>query len=278
MATAVHELHHLEYRNAGDRECVPARRFWQLAPAGLERRELTYHSPATAELEDQIVVLGGGGVLNPHDWSQVIEPLIERHNRVIAWSVGHHHDHYHFDPAEVGDWRASISSYEDDYPLERLWMASVRDAGTRFDLVPCSSCMSEVFSREYPVRHEAVVYGQGALEPIAIDGLPTMLNTWEASLDEIAAFLGSGECVITNSYHGAYWALLLGRRVLVYEPWCSKWLLTPWELETCDRRNWQRRRRRARAHPGALADARRRNRSFAARVFGALAELPGAAG
>lgn len=98
-----------------------------------------------------------------------------------------------------------------------------------------------------------------------------MFNTWEASLPEIAAFLGSGETVITNSYHGAYWALLLGRRVLVYEPWCSKWLLTPWKLTFCDRTNWRRRLRRARAHSGALADARARNRAFARRVFAALA-------
>ena len=269
--TPVYELHHLEYRNAGDRECVPLQRFWGLASPTLERHEISYHSKQAAELENELVVLGGGGVLNPFDWPKVIVPLLERGNRVMAWAIGHHHDHFHFDPAEVGDWRASIERYEQEYALERLWIASVRDAGTRFEYVPCSSCMSEAFDGDYEPRHKTVIYGQGALDPIEIDGLPTMLNTWEASLEEILAFLGSAECVITNSYHGAYWATLLGRRVLVYEPWCSKWLLTPWPLTTCNRRNWRRRRRRAKAPPAMLADARGRNRAFAARVFEALA-------
>ena len=272
MSRRVHELHHLEYRNAGDRECVPLRRFWDLAPATLAYEEASYHSDAARELRDELVVLGGGGVLDPHDWPQVIEPLLERGNTVIGWSIGHHHDHYHFDPAEHGDWRRSVADYAEQYQLDRLRLAGVRDAGTGFDLVPCSSCMSPVFDRDYEITSETVVYGQGALEPIAIEGLPTMLNTWEKELDEIAAFLGSAECVITNSYHGAYWSLLLGRRVLVYEPWCSKWLLTPWDLVTCNRRNWRRRRRRARAEPGLLDDSRRRNRAFAKRVFSVLAE------
>ncbi len=179
MSRRVYELHHLEYRNAGDRECVPLRRFWDLAPATLAYEEASYHSDAARELRDELVVLGGGGVLNPHDWPQVIEPLLERGNTVIGWSIGHHHDHYHFDPAEHGDWRRSVADYAEQYPLDRLRLAGVRDAGTAFDLVPCSSCMSPVFDREYEITNETVVYGQGALEPIAIEGLPTMLNTWE---------------------------------------------------------------------------------------------------
>jgi len=270
----VYELHHLEYRNAGDRECVPLVRHWDLASAGLERRELSLHSDETAQLRGQTVVLGGGGVLNPHDWPRVVVPLVERGNRVIAWAIGHHHDHYHWSAAEIGDWRTSPADYESRYPLDRLAMASVRDAGTRFEYVPDSSCASAVFDRDYAIEHRAVVYGQGALDPIAIEGLPTILNTWEYPFEQIAAFLGSGECVITNSYHGAYWALLLGRKVLVYEPWCSKWLLMPWRITTCDRRNWRRRLRRARGAPDDVLDeSRRRNRDFAERVF-ELIETP----
>jgi hypothetical protein len=81
--------------------------------------------------------------------------------------------------------------------------------------------------------------------------------------------------VLTNSYHGAYWAALLGREVLVFEPWNSKWLLTPWDFTHCNRNDWRERRAEARRFPWALADARRRNILFARRVF---SELDRAAG
>jgi hypothetical protein len=94
-----------------------------------------------------------------------------------------------------------------------------------------------------------------------------MSNIGQASLADVCAFLGSGRCVLTNSYHGAYWAALLGREVLVFEPWNSKWLLTPWRFTHCMRSDWRAKRLEARAFPWALADARRRNILFARRVF-----------
>ena len=45
----------------------------------------------------------------------------------------------------------------------------------------------------------------------------------EFNLDEnkTIEFIGSGDVVVTNSYHGAYWATLLGKVVVAF-PWASK--------------------------------------------------------
>jgi hypothetical protein len=217
-------------------------------------------------LENQLIVLGGGGLLNPFDWPWIVLSLLERGNRVIAWGIGHHHDHVHYPADEIGDWRASIADYERRYPLEQLWLASVRDAGTPFDLVPDSSCMAREFDRSHTPVRDLVIFDQATVGEIPVDG-PRMSNIGDASLAEVCAFLGSGRCVLTNSYHGAYWAALLGREVLVFEPWNSKWLLTPWPFVSCDRDDWREQRPRARSFPWALRDARLRNVRFARRVF-----------
>ena len=41
-------------------------------------------------------------------------------------------------------------------------------------------------------------------------------------MDQTIELLGSAETIITNSYHGAYWGALLGRKVIVTEPWSTK--------------------------------------------------------
>ena len=40
-------------------------------------------------------------------------------------------------------------------------------------------------------------------------------------MEKVLDFLGSGETVLTSSYHGVYWATLLGRKVLAF-PFSSK--------------------------------------------------------
>lgn len=44
--------------------------------------------------------------------------------------------------------------------------------------------------------------------------------------NETVAFLGSSEVVLTTSYHGLYWATLLGRKVVVLE--ASMYKLQSW--------------------------------------------------
>jgi len=69
------------------------------------------------------------------------------------------------------------------------------------DWVPCVSCMSPLFDEEYPITGAAVPYYCG------IHNIGT--------LDEALRQIGSGETVVTDSYHGAYWAMLLGRKIIL---------------------------------------------------------------
>ena len=49
------------------------------------------------------------------------------------------------------------------------------------------------------------------------------MGNGSGDLNGALAFLASGETVITSTYHGAYWGLMLGRKVIVV-PWATKFL------------------------------------------------------
>lgn len=269
----VYGLHHQDNRNIGDRECRPLSYFAHLAGRGVSLEEMSLTSPDVRLLRDEIVVLGGGGLLNPWCWNTVIRPLHERGNTLVAWGIGHHHDTvpaHQYGPEPVTDWRQSIATYETDYPLDIFALCGIRDRTPFTKWVPCCSCMSPAFDRVVGPGRPAVIYEHGILDPIAITGPPRMTNVGAAPLDEVLDFLGSGEVVITNSYHGAYWATLLGRRVLVYEPWNSKFALLYFPLTTCTRRNWLQKLDEAVGYPRALERCRERNRTFAREVFDAI--------
>ena len=128
---------------------------------------------------------------------------------------------------------------------------------------PCASCMSPLFDASYEIRHEAVLFTNGDRAtarryPVNVPGLPHKTN--HGSLEEIIAFLGSADLVVTNSYHGAYWATLLGRRVVVVGAYSSKFY--GFRHQPSIGGDWSR----ARAHPEALDECRIATREFADRV------------
>lgn len=99
-----------------------------------------------------------------------------------------------------------------------LTLVGTRDWGDeRFQFAPCVSCLSPEFDKPAEPKHEVVAYLHKWQTPkmgLEMDhNVPVMTNEG----DDFAAairFLASGETVVSNSYHGVYWALLLGKRVL----------------------------------------------------------------
>lgn len=220
--------------------------------------------PRLKKLRGERIVLGGGGMLHPWPWRNVVEPLLRNNNTVIAWGIGHHHDGVHTDGGRrMADWRGSELRMARDYDFSRFALVGLRDRVPGHTHVPCVTCMHPALDIDSPPRHEVVIYEHGALDPIRIDAGPRLKNTGAHSMETVLDHLRSGHMVITNSFHGAYWAQLLGRRVLVYEPWCSKfWLMQPRPV-FCTEDNWQTQAREAEPTPGLLAQCRAANRSFA---------------
>lgn len=97
-------------------------------------------------------------------------------------------------------------------------LIGTRDWGDkRFIWAPCVSCMAPQFDIASPPKHKLVFYyhaGKTAAQGITIPkNIPSLSNNAN-SLEEALNFISSGEIVVSNSYHGVYWALLMGRKVL----------------------------------------------------------------
>jgi hypothetical protein len=159
-----------------------------------------------AAIPSEVAIVGGGGLLSTYE-----SELSNLKHRVIIWGAGANHH---------GETQLRYPPW-----LEDCALVGVRDYGTRFRWVPCASCMSALFDkyRSRPPEREVVVYRHSLqwLDTIPTDlQLPTLTNQ-EMSFENVLAFLASAEVVITSSYHGAYWATLLGRKVIA-APFSSK--------------------------------------------------------
>ncbi len=109
--------------------------------------------------------------------------------------------------------------------IDRCSLIGTRDFGgasideTKVVFCPCASAMNRAFDiQRPPPRHRVVcfLHHNKAIDPIDLfDGFPTM-NNYSCFTDALD-FLSSGEVVITNSYHGLYWATLLGKKVICLE-------------------------------------------------------------
>lgn len=128
--------------------------------------------------------------------------------------------------------------------------------------VPCASAMSPLFDNPAPPRHDVVFfYHAKKSADIAFDtGIPTLSNDVE-TMAEAIAFLASGATVVTNSYHGTYWAMCLGRRVLCL-PFNRKFDHFPEAPVRSTPADWVKDISKAQARPGLLQLARCANQQF----------------
>ena len=196
-------LHLTKGSNVGDIESGPYRYFSEKVP------EIDLSDAHPDVINGADLVLGGGGLLI---FSNVLYEIYKnRIGRLVVWGVGLN-DH--------------SKQYDDSFPpwIGEADLIGVRDWGKGYRWVPCASCMSPLFDREYDVKHDVVAYlradGWDKDARTVLAGFPRLFNT--ALLKEVIAFLGSGQTVVMTSYHGAYWASLLGRKVIVWNPFSSR--------------------------------------------------------
>ena len=244
-------VHRCDIHNIGDWFSTPVFYFDPLRE--VDRLDIWTTDFTPELLEDKIVVLGGGGLFGNVDFEARLQQIIDAHPRdLIAWGPGHNrHD------------GSSI-----DYPdyLDQFSLLGLRDYNVQGSTwVPCSSCMHSAFSREYPVTRHIVVY-EHKDHRLDIPGYPKMDNRQE-HLAEVAAFLGSAEVVITSTYHGAYWATLLNKKVVVVNPFSTKFLGLRHQPVFAETEHFKEVLGDAKNFPNALGECRDANRAFAVRVF-----------
>ena len=202
----IYEFHRQHRGNAGDFYCNPSRYFDDFFAKTLPVQHQLNPRYQTDDIKDNIVVIGGGGLIHHSFTDNIIEIIKQQPAKLIVWGIGTNYD----------------VNKDRGYPewIDEADMLGLRDyrAGVG-EYLPCVTCMHPAFDSQYRIRYDKVYYLHAGKEKPNV-GAPILTNKAK-DIYNIIRFLASGETVVTTSYHGAYWAMLLGRNVQVV-PWSTK--------------------------------------------------------
>lgn len=205
----------MDQHNAGDMLCSPRPHFeFPIVSPGdvITEADIREWRPD----EHRVSIFGGGGLLyhELHDilWDAAICRKNKHTGPIIVWGAGENMhnqkrllqpDYLHFfDAVGLRDWR-TVSTFEN-----------------RIDYVPCPSCMLPEFDDAVAIEpiFPVVIYEHFG-EPIdsRFGHHPRMTNEVrdDVSVLRRLSFLAQGQIILTNSWHGAYWGMLLGRKVAI---------------------------------------------------------------
>ncbi|NEO30172.1 MAG: hypothetical protein F6K36_06970 [Symploca sp. SIO3C6] len=280
--------HVIDPKNIGDMLSAPYN-YFTFPGHNLERADIRQPEATT---RGKHIILGGGGLLFPRFLDNISELIKMREGaKIIAWGIGQQI----YGGSKLEDIQAfNYSEYLDDFDL-----VGIRDFGCQYNWLPCASCMHQSFDKKRKIKHEFVIFSHKKFQ-LKIDNFPRMTNESQ-DIEKILDFLGSGETILTSSYHGAYWGTLLGRKVLAF-PFSSKFYTlkhkpgiypTPkWKQAKirfslfnkliyefryknkyhCNSDAWQDALKESKAYPDSLQESRILNQQYHAQVMQLLAE------
>ena len=194
------EVHRKVKNNVGDLYCNPSR-YFNLGEVSSE--EILNNK---SNLTDKNLVIGGGGLIHKK-FSNHINQLIDKQPKnTIIWGIGHN-----FGPKHV-----SKNNEDVYYPnwINKCSLVGIRDYIKKDIYLPCVSCMHDAFDKSYTTEHKYVFFTHAYKSNYSKSKYPHLKNN-EIDFYKVIKFLASGETIVTDSYHGAYWAQLLGKNVQV---------------------------------------------------------------
>jgi len=187
--------------NIGDFYSPPFRYF------NLGDKFIDIKSKEFKKIKNQLIIVGGGALTGLVRLNLLQNTFKE--NSVVAWGVG-------------GDKRVSnkILKYEENEDhFGNTWdeckVISTRVPYAPFKYVPCASCMHksfDIFKKIIPTK-KIGIYSHWK-RPIKINGLDSSVTNQGLNFDGKLNYLSDFEIIITNTYHGLYWATLLGKKVI----------------------------------------------------------------
>lgn len=279
--------HVIDQTNIGDLFSAPAQYF---DFPGYSVENIDIRTIKTEDIQGKDVIVGGGGLAFPR-FQDAFEQLThsQQNTKLIIWGIGQQiYDNYTLKDIQNFDYLPYIKGFD---------LVGIRDAHVQNNWIPCASCMHPSFDQKREIKHEFVVFSHKKFQ-IEFPGFPCMTNNHQ-NLSEILDFLGSGETILTSSYHGAYWGTLLGRKVLAF-PFTSKfytlkhlpgmypvqkWSQAKFKVEIlgktlyesaydnkfiCNQDDWKQYLHKCKTYPDSLAENRDRNSWFHSQVMNLL--------
>lgn len=200
-------------RNLGDSHCNPGHLTWvqQNLPHGWAAVPCDFRAIPP---KVSAVIFGGGGMLHPGVDLTLAE--IAKVYPSACWGIGLNYHHEHGDDRRK--WKEAL--------VAMTGPKFVRDPGLgKFaDWAPCPSCLDPRVEAALMKARNTPAGFRG--RPLIIEHhqhpigcpyeLPRIKNDCSTSFDETLARIGQASSVITNTFHGGYWSLLLGVQPYVF--------------------------------------------------------------
>lgn len=204
-------VHRKKTPNQGDLASAPLRYFnHQVQPIYIDILDCAEPTDGIRDYLDQAssIVLGGGGLIDNIKFGSALLKLKELYaEKLMIWGAGGN--------STNSGYKTDLTNIKNiglrDFPGDHLW-------------VPCASCLSEVIAEVIQNRNEYYIGGIGILEndsgakvakvgDCGIDGVRRFGNK-KVSMLEMVGFIASCDILVTSSYHGVYWATLVGIPVI----------------------------------------------------------------
>lgn len=205
MVQTLIELHYRkEQNNVGDLYCNPSRYFkFDNVQTGCISRYKSFN------YKDANVILGGGGLIRRYFLKFIPEVLSKPYKNLAIWGIGHNFG-----------WKENI--WWPDWVVNNE-LTGIRDYMKGYEkyYLPCVSCMHPGFDKKRDIKNDHVYFlhhHSSKYKPLKND---VVMYNDNINLDSVLDFLGSSNTIITDSYHGAYWGLLMGKDVRVVS-WTTK--------------------------------------------------------
>ena len=188
-------------KNAGDKRCCPYY-YYQSYFKQFNCQIINLTSLRHIHIQkNDIVIIGGGGILDAsRQWNDNIIYAMKHTSNIILWGCGYNNNgKVAFNPI----------------PIHKTMLAGIRDFKHPYiRFIPCPSCKSVFFDRiktekEYIgiVKH----YGNKLTLNDSFNGIETIWN--DSPMQDIVNFIHRHSIILSDSYHGLYWASLAGKKV-----------------------------------------------------------------
>lgn len=188
-------------------------------------------------------------------YSSTLDKIRKNKGPKVIWGAGHN----------INDGKCREITWPDW--MGKFTLIGIRDYMQGYEWVPCASCMHPAFDNKYEVTNEIIWFEhkkqliKGVEMNCGSVPIPRFANSGQ-NFEQTISILGSANVVVTNSYHGVYWATLLNKKVVCVDPWSSKFWFFRHKPSYCRTKEWYETTKIARSFPNALEECRNANRNF----------------
>lgn len=211
----IHFINRLDYNNVGDWSCSPLSYYYRyFKQFTIIRHDIDFINYNEIESED-VVIFGGGGLFDvTTSFNQAIIRVLGKCNTVIGWSCGFN--------THNGRWFQGKEFPKIDFSKFKL--LSIRDYNhpSGIEYLPCPSSLAfDIFqNHEFKTKRKYGFIGHKDLLGDNYSFNDALTNN--ENINRIAEYILSSEAIVTNSYHCAYWTMLLGRKAIVLNKFSTK--------------------------------------------------------